>query len=473
MIDNILPLQLMADIDGLSVFSTVQKNVLLRTFRDLLRNLYTEYDPPTADYVLMAVNTWSCFTNAFLSLSKGKSFYAKITYLTIQDDNAFTRSAEKKPFCQIDSILIAFAKTDLMRLGRIASANITEIGFKIAKDLRTLGLGDAASVIEEECRSLWTAEGSNDENCDKEISSLFPQHCAWGDSIEKFAEYIHKTGAGEFGQNRTFLWKTVFQGNTSFRGNALEQQFQAVINQDKKKLNDLCGYEDQREVVISNTLRFIEGKPANNLLLYGDRGTGKSATVKAVCNEYAHRGLCLLEVKKQDLLDLPIIMEQLSGRALKFVLFIDDLSFEESDTSFTAFKAFLEGGVESKPDNVVVYATSNRRHLVKERIEDRPGSSAAASGDIRAFDTMQEQFSLADRFGVTVIFTSPNQDDYLKIAEFLGEERGLLSSSASNDERKSFKDNALRWERWFNGRSPRTAVQFINWLEGGDKFPWE
>ncbi len=227
-------------------------------------------------------------------------------------------------------------------------------------------------------------------------------------------------------------------------------------------------------MIYADTKIFLEGKPANNLLLYGDRGTGKSAAVKAVCNEYADRSLRLLEVKKNDVLDLPEIMEQLSDRALKFVLFVDDLSFEETGGSFTAFKAFLEGGAESKPDNVVVYATSNRRHLVKERIEDRPGSSTAASGDIRAFDTMQEQFSLADRFGVTVIFTSPSQDDYLKIAEFLGKRRGLLNASSTDDEAgKVFKENALRWERWFNGRSPRTAVQYVNWLEGGDTFPWE
>ncbi len=464
MIDNVLPLQLMADIDGISIFSSIQKSLLLRTFRDLLRNLYTEYDPPTADYVLTAVSTWSCFTNAFLSAdAKGKSFCAKMAYMITNDDNVFTQAAEKQSIEEIDPLLITFAKTDLTRLGRIASANITGIGFNIAKDLRTLGLAECASVIEEECRSLWSAEGEQTIDHSKDLFSLFPPNKPWGDSVEKFAEHIRGTGAGAYGRCRAFTW------------NPLKKQFQAVINQDKKNLNDLCGYEDQRSVVISNTFRFLEGKPANNLLLYGDRGTGKSAAVKAVCNEYADRGLRLLEVKKKDIFDLPEIMEQLSMRALKFVLFIDDLSFEENSGSFTAFKAVLEGGAESKPDNVVFYATSNRRHLVKERIEDRPASSAAASGDIRAFDTMQEQFSLADRFGVTVIFTSPNQDDYLKIAEFLGEQRGLLHSASADDEnrRKVFRDNALRWEKWFNGRSPRTAVQYVDWLEGGDTFPWE
>ncbi len=461
MIDDVSPLQLMADIDGLSVFSPVRNSLLLKTFRDLLRNFYTECDPPAADSVLMTVNAWSCFTHTFISELGGKSFYTKIARMTIQDDNVFTRAAEKMPVHQIDPLLVTFAKTDLMRLGRIASANITGIGFSIAKDLRILGLSEAASVIEEECRSLWSAEGKGDFISSENFLSIFLHENAWGNSIEKFAEYIHKTGTGDFGQYRAFTWKTE------------KKVFQAVTNPDKIMLKDLCGYEAQREVIISNTLRFIEGKPANNLLLYGDRGTGKSASIKAVCNEYADRGLRLIEVKKKDLLDLPEIMDRLSDRALKFVLFVDDLSFENTDASFTAFKAFLEGGVENKPENIAFYATSNRRHLVKEKIEDRPGSSAAASGDIRAFDTMQEQFSLADRFGVTVIFTSPNQDEYLKIAEFLGEQRGLLNSSSTEESRKVFKDNALRWERWFNGRSPRTAVQFADWLEGGDTFPWE
>jgi predicted AAA+ superfamily ATPase len=227
--------------------------------------------------------------------------------------------------------------------------------------------------------------------------------------------------------------------------------------------------------VVSNTLRFIEGKAANNLLLYGDRGTGKSATVKAVCNEYAPRGLRLIEVRKGSLPELPAILDSLASRALRFIVFIDDLSFESADDSFTGLKALLEGGVESRPDNVVVYATSNRRHLVKERLSDRPSSAEAANavttGDVRAFDTMQEQFSLADRFGVTVVFTAPNQEEYLRIACFIARRRGVLG--ADGEEARRFRDNALRWERWFNGRSPRTAAQYVEWVAGGAGFPWE
>jgi predicted AAA+ superfamily ATPase len=184
----------------------------------------------------------------------------------------------------------------------------------------------------------------------------------------------------------------------------------------------------------------------------------------------------LLELRKGDLGDLPRIMETLSRRPLPFIVFIDDLSFESSDDSFTDLKALLEGGVGKRPSNTAVYATSNRRHLVKERFGDRPGlgAQAAENGDVRSFDTMQEQLSLADRFGLTVIYTTPNQDEYLSIAEFIARKRGLLSGGA--EELQRFRENALRWERWFNGRSPRSAVQYADWLagSGGDgKFPWD
>jgi predicted AAA+ superfamily ATPase len=220
-------------------------------------------------------------------------------------------------------------------------------------------------------------------------------------------------------------------------------------------------------------LRFIHGNQAggaaNNILLYGDRGTGKSATVKAICNEFAPQGLRLVEMRKEALRQLPKIMEWLSCRALRFILFIDDLSFEPGDAGFTLLKALLEGGIEAKPENVIVYATSNRRHLIKENMADRP----ASSGEVRAFDTMQEQLSLADRFGLTVIFTAPAQDDYLKIARFIAEKNGILPASPSQEALREFNGNALKWERWFNGRSPRTARQFVDWLAGGAGFPWD
>jgi predicted AAA+ superfamily ATPase len=192
------------------------------------------------------------------------------------------------------------------------------------------------------------------------------------------------------------------------------------------------------------------------------------------------RGLRLLELRKEDMAELPAILEFTASRGLRFIIFIDDLSFENLDDSFTSLKALLEGGVESRPPNTVIYATSNRRHLVKERLADRPNSPGpgpgqtwggavapgAADAEVRSFDTMQEQLSLSDRFGLTVIYTAPNQEEYLNIACFIAEKRGLTPD-------EQFRQNALRWEKWFNGRSPRTASQFVAWAAGGKAFPWE
>jgi predicted AAA+ superfamily ATPase len=160
---------------------------------------------------------------------------------------------------------------------------------------------------------------------------------------------------------------------------------------------------------------------------------------------------------------------------LKFVLYIDDLAFESADDAFTNLKALLEGGVEKRPANVVVYATSNRRHLVKEKFTDRPAGGGVTTGsgdDVRAFDTMQSEMSLSDRFGVTIVFTAPAQDEYLRIAEFIARKNGMLQGDAGGVDTKLFRENALRWERWFNGRSPRTAEQFVSWAASGAAFPW-
>jgi predicted AAA+ superfamily ATPase len=230
-----------------------------------------------------------------------------------------------------------------------------------------------------------------------------------------------------------------------------EGTFVAASNVDTICINDLNGYDDVRKIIIDNTEQFLNMKTerglqnatgANNMLLYGDRGCGKSATVKAICNDFAPRGLRLIEIKKNQLTNLNEIIEKIKNRNLKFILFIDDLSFENGAPEFNILKAYLEGGIEKRPANIVVYATSNRRHLVKESATDRP----ASHNDVRAFDTMAEQLSLADRFGVTVIFLPPTQDEFLRIAEFLGLNKGVIPQGANAETLQKFRDNALRWE---------------------------
>jgi len=224
---------------------------------------------------------------------------------------------------------------------------------------------------------------------------------------------------------------------------------------DPQRLSELPGYEREREKVVANTLALLEGKPANNVLLYGDAGTGKSSAVKAIANEYADRGLRLVEVKKEQLYQIPAVMDQLAENPLKFLLFIDDLSFAANDDHFAALKAILEGSVGGRSHNVAVYATSNRRHLVKETLSDRSGD------DIHEADTRQELMSLSARFGLVVTFQQPNKERYDAILLELAKQYKIQMPS----DQLFIKGAAFALRA--GGRSPRVAKQFIELLAAG------
>ncbi len=226
-----------------------------------------------------------------------------------------------------------------------------------------------------------------------------------------------------------------------------------VRHPDPQKLSQLSGYERERGLVTANTLALLEGRPASNVLLYGDAGTGKSSTVKAIANKYAHMGLRLVEVKKNQLYQIPELMASFSSNPLKFILFIDDLSFSSNDNDFAALKAILEGSVSSHSPNIAVYATSNRRHLIKENFADRDGD------DLHLADTMQELLSLSSRFGLTVTFSRPDKDLYLQIIHDLA---SLYDLSIPMEE---LIQQAEAYAIRSGGRSPRAAKQFIQQLK--------
>ena len=223
---------------------------------------------------------------------------------------------------------------------------------------------------------------------------------------------------------------------------------------DDISLSQLSGYERERQEVIDNTLALLKDKPANNVLLYGDCGTGKSSTVKAIANEYYTQGLRLIELKKKQLHEIPAIVETISKNPLKFIIFIDDLSFTEDDDDFAALKAILEGSVSSTASNLVIYATSNRRHLVRETFSAREGD------EIHFNDTMQELLSLSDRFGLTVTFQKPDKKLYLSVVEDLARQYDIKMPL----EEVKAKAEAFALSR--AGRSPRVAKQFIEHLKG-------
>lgn len=228
-----------------------------------------------------------------------------------------------------------------------------------------------------------------------------------------------------------------------------------VKHPDPQRLSELPGYEKEREKVIANTEALLDGRPANNVLLYGDAGTGKSSAIKAIANEYAARGLRLVEVKKNQLYQIPDLMDQLAANPLKFILFIDDLSFTTNDDNFAALKAILEGSVGGRAGNIAVYATSNRRHLIKETLDDRQGS------DIHESDTRQELMSLAARFGLTVTFGQPDKSRFVQIVTDLVAQYGV------EDDPEKLIVRAEAFAIRAGGRSPRVAKQFIELCKAG------
>ena len=235
--------------------------------------------------------------------------------------------------------------------------------------------------------------------------------------------------------------------------------FLPINNTDKTMLSDLVGYELQKQELVRNTEAFLRGQPANNVLLYGDAGTGKSSCVKALLNEYYDDGLRMIEIYKHQFHDLSAVIAAIKQRHYRFIIYIDDLSFEESEMEYKFLKAVIEGGVETRPDNILIYATSNRRHLVQETWKDR--DDMETRGDIHHSDTMEEKLSLSARFGVTINFSIPNRQQYHEIVQALAARQ--LPRPMDEAELLRLAD---RWEIRHGGVSGRTAQQFIHYLAG-------
>jgi hypothetical protein len=364
--------------------------------------------------------------------------------LIIHDDNPFSRAAYTSGADY--TVFLPAVKRDLLvlqqafQLSTVIMRDATE-----QLNYRSSALPGNAGQL-----PLWTAPPPLPERPAafarrllqvKEKMAAEPQ---WDRLAGLLGDHYAACGCGIYSRYIAFKWQ-----NGSLHG---------ISRPDPVSLDKLIGYQDIREEIINNTRQFLYGYPANNILLYGDRGTGKSSTVKALLNEYWPRGLRLVEVPKRQLAQFPAIIEELHRRKHRFILFVDDLSFEENETAYKDLKALLEGGVEVRPANVIIYATSNRRHLVRETFADRERNTAGR--EIHAMDSVQEKLSLADRFGMTVIFPTPDQELFLQIAAGLARQRGIAM------EQDELRQRALQWSMWHNGRSPRAARQFIDHLEG-------
>jgi uncharacterized protein len=264
----------------------------------------------------------------------------------------------------------------------------------------------------------------------------------WAQLVEPLEDYWARYGIGEFARYSVLRW----QGNEGLSG---------ILHPDPIQLASLIAYGREQRLLQSNIERFLAGLPAQDALLYGAPGTGKSSTVKALVNAYAEQGLRLIEVHREYIKDLPRIAALLRHRAPHFLLFIDDLSFEEHETEYKVLKMLLEGTAESRPSNVLIYATTNRLNLIRENFSDR----GKPSDDTNWRDTMDEKQSLVHRFGLRVTFVSPDQERYLEIALGLARQRQIELPD------ETIRMRALRWERQHTGRSGRLARQFVDDLE--------
>ena len=349
----------------------------------------------------------------------------------LDDENAFSLAAERG---EMNSALAEQTSRDLRTLQRL---------FDLEAEPLLNAVEDAVPGLEG-IWVPWTDPGRGDGASPRHaLASKLAAAEDWGRCAGLLTDHFSRHGAGPFGRHRAFRWG--------------EDGLRAVDEPDPVRLADLVGYERVREPLLTNTERFLAGLPAHHALLYGMPGTGKSSTVKAVLNEYADRGLRLVEVAKEDLEALPRVLESLRARAPRFVIFVDDLSFEESEVEYKALKALLEGSVEEPPGNVRIYATSNRRNLIRERFSER--DEGGVGDDVHARDTMQEKRSLSARFGLRVTFPTPDQRQYLEIVAGLACQRGIAMPEEELNER------AILWERWHAGRSGRTARQFVDELE--------
>ncbi len=357
----------------------------------------------------------------------------------LDDENPFSLKAERSDWIEIGPALIAQTRADLaalQRCHRLSGAMIVEAAARLA--------GIPATA--------WDAFHPLHHSRERSArhTMMLRLHAAreWSGLAREVAEYFAHNGVGIFGRHRAFRWVRMDGAG----------RLEGVPAPDPVRLGDLVDYELEREPVLENTRQFVAGASVNNVLLYGDRGTGKSSTVKALLNEFHAHGLRLIEVAKEHIGDYPQIIALLRGRRERFVLFVDDLSFEEHETQYKALKAALEGTLETRPDNVVLYATSNRRHLVVERFADR--QKASLDDEVHPEDSAQEKLSLADRFGIHAPFLIPDQDRYLKIVD------GLAARYSLRLPHDALRRRALLWSKWHNGVSCRTARQFIDSLLG-------
>ena len=319
--------------------------------------------------------------------------------------------------------------------------------FDFAPVMETLKVKEYALLTDYEA-SMQESKVYNTRICARicELAERFNKDHTPEEMKATLTEFYKEYGVGKFGLHKSFRIVHDDKG----------VHIEPILNIAHVKLSDLVGYELAKKKLVDNTEAFVNGKKANNCLLYGDAGTGKSSSIKGIVNEYYDRGLRIIEVYKHQFQDLNDVISQIKNRNYKFIIYMDDLSFEDFEIEYKYLKAVIEGGLEKKPENVLIYATSNRRHLVREKFSDKEDRE----DDLHRGDTVAEKLSLVSRFGVTIYFGAPNKKQFQEIVTTLAERYGITMAE------EQLLLEANKWEIAHGGLSGRTAQQFMDYLLG-------
>ena len=362
-----------------------------------------------------------------------------LTFVLITNENSFSLTSEKVG--ANDGTVNHFAKNDFQ-----AFMHLFHYDFRPIEE--TLGIDCFSTLLQ--YKAVVKKERMYNKNVSEKVQALSDKLAAAEDVDQFFdavVDFYKEYGVGMFGLNKAF--RIVEREEMP--------ELVPINNLDKVVLDDLTGYEIQKKKLIDNTEAFVCERAANNCLLFGDAGTGKSTSIKAILNEYYDRGLRMIEIYKHQFKYLSQIISHVKNRNYRFIIYMDDLSFEEFEIEYKYLKAVIEGGMETRPDNVLIYATSNRRHLIRETWNDRSDMDE----ELHRSDTMQEKLSLVYRFGITINFSKPSQKEYFDIVRNLAKKYPQITLS---DEELCAQAN--KWELSHGGISGRTAQQFVNYLAG-------
>jgi len=421
---------LYSQVTSLLLYQSIFNNPIGDAFLTLLHTLHQE-ETHSHPRQVTAFDCLEAYGNWFKKLAENEESWGDyLIQQVLLNENPFTRQIQVKPLEKLTKSLLESVQNDLQILENLYNCTPEKISqwVQIAVQLPHVPIA-------------WEVENYQ--------QTFLNESANWAEKIEQLAKYYQEKGVGIFAQYRAFRWQ--------------EGQLNVIKQPERITLEELVGYQWQKQALIKNTEFLLAGYRALSVLLYGSRGSGKSSLIKSLLQKYSSQGLRLIEVSKRELKDLPTILELLQNQPQKFIIFVDDLSFEEDDESFKSLKVLLEGGITAKPTNVVIYATSNRRHLIKENLSDRP--SRPSQEEVHSWDTVEEKLSFSDRFGLTLTFEPADQENYLNIVRHLAKQAQIDYL----EEELDFK--AKQWATRHNWRSGRTAKQFIDFLSA--EIAWE